>query len=630
MCGINGLVSFNTDFDVCGSLTLMNERIRHRGPDDFGFYQDVLNGSVVGLSMRRLAIIDLENGNQPFISDDGNYVIVFNGEVYNFRKLKEDLKLLGSHFVTKSDTEVVLKLFIRFGVDSFKMLDGMFALTIYDKRANLIYVARDFFGEKPLYFSKQQDTIYWSSELKAILPLIDNNLKIDKDAMLLYFQLKFIPAPYTIYENVKKLCANHFLKICTKTGDIDIKEIQQIVASHNHRGFDDAVRITHDMVQNSVETRSIADVALGSFLSGGVDSSIVTMILSKSSFTPINTFTIAFKDKKFDESNNAKLVAEIVGSRHHEILLGKQELVDVLDDVLFNFDEPFADPAALPCYIVAREAKKHVKVVLTGDGGDELFGGYNRYLIGHLNHKVTNIIPRSMFDFFKTPLNHFFSKKHDLIGFRHNLLRTINSICYDDCYYRKVISLGFQYTDIPNLLNYNFYSSVTINPLTFFFEENPKGFKEFRENDRKLSLDGGLMVKSDRTSMLASVESRSPFLNKELWSFTSQLEEDFLIDSGKNKIILKKAFENYFPKNFFNVPKKGFRVPVGELLRDDLKLELLKYSNKDFLLKQGFFNYDYIFDLIKKHNDRTQDRTSELWCFFCFQKWFVNSQFYTN
>ena len=603
----------------------MNDAILHRGPDEDGVYYDNEQIFTVALGIRRLSIIDLLTGKQPIISEDGNKIIVFNGEIYNFKTLKEELRQQAFTFKTNSDTEVILKLYEKEDVGAFSRLDGMFAFSIYDKSTQKIYIARDFFGEKPLYYTQTQDSIIWSSELKSINIMLKSKPKINKTALNLYFQLTYIPSPYTIYEGIYKLEPNHFMTIDVTNNKFDIQEINQSLQKYEPLSKIQATRQVHDMVIESVRSRSISDVPIGTFLSGGVDSSIVSLCLSLNSSQKINTFSIGFEKKSFDETDKQQKVAKIIGSNHHQFILREQDLSLSLHEILNNFDEPFADSSALPSFVVAQKTRKHVKVALTGDGGDEVFGGYNKYYMGKLNKRLTAIIPEKFHQTLITVLSIILNQKNDDRGLYFKINRLLRSLNYKDDFYYNIISLGFYKNDLKTYLKESYFLESQLNYYKNKLGNRNSTLHDFRNIDRLLSLEGDMLVKVDRTSMLTSLECRTPFLNKELWNFSSQLPENYLIKGWDKKHILKEAFKNYFPNGFLNKSKKGFGLPVGDWLRSFLKKELLSYVELSFLKKQDIFQIEPIIKLVYDHIEARVDNTFSVWTFYCFQKWYVNN-----
>ena len=623
MCGINGIVSleYKNPEAVTQILNKMNFKITHRGPDQDGFF--VLNNHVVsiGMAMRRLSIIDLSTGKQPIYSNDGDKVIVFNGEIYNYKALRNK-HLSDYNFKTNSDTEVILALYEKFGVRAFSMLDGMFAFSIFDKTINKLFIARDFFGEKPLYYSKNKDSFIWASELKSIIKVLPTKPTINNEALNLFLQLTYIPAPYTIYENIHKLEPNHYIEFDCLNFSFEIQEIEQKFKTYSEISKPEATKITHDLIQESVISRSIADVSLGTFLSGGVDSSIVSLCLAKQSSTKIETFSIGFDKKSFDETDKSRAVAKLINSNHHEFIISEKDLTANIDEILLNFDEPFADSSALASYVVSKKTKEYVTVALTGDGGDEVFGGYNKYYMGKLNQKYVNFIPHSLHRNFTAGFGNLLKTTDDKRGYRFKMNRLLKAINYDGNFYYNIISLGFQENELKEILKANVYKE---NPLSYYknkIGDHHRTITDFRNIDKIISLEGDMIVKVDRTSMLTSLECRAPFLNKEIWNFTSQLPEDFLIKGWDKKHILKESFKQYFPKDFLNKSKKGFGVPVGDWLRADLKNELLTYIDESFIEEQNIFYIATVSDLVNNHIHGKVDNTFRVWTFYCFQKWY--------
>ncbi len=625
MCGINGFLAINKAENISEQLEKMNNLIIHRGPDANGEFVAIEDQYSIAMGMRRLSIIDLNTGNQPIYSEDLSKVIVFNGEIYNYQILKDQLINQGCIFKTNSDTEVILKLYEKEGVKSFGKLDGMFAFSIYDKTIGKVYIARDFFGEKPLYYSQTKNGFIWASELKSIIGTLASKPDISKTALSMYFQLTYIPAPYTIYEGIHKLEANHYIEIDCVENSYDVFEIDQPTTQFMVQSKNEAIKITHELVQKSVTSRSISDVPLGTFLSGGVDSSIVSLCLAQQQEQKIDTFSIGFDKKSFDESDKSRLVSKLINSNHHEFIISEKDLTANIDEIILNFDEPFADSSALATYLVSKKTKDYVKVALTGDGGDEVFGGYNKYYMGKLNQKYTSLIPQRLHENYLCLASKLLATKEDSRGLKFKANRLLQSINYEGDFYYNIISLGFNESEIKNILQSNVYIP---NVLDYYKDKTwaeHNSMSHFRAIDKKLSLEGDMLVKVDRTSMLASLECRAPFLNKELWDFTNQLPDSYLINGWDKKHILKEAFKAYFPKDFLNKSKKGFGVPVGDWLRSELRSELLSYIDKVFIIKQNIFQFDVVSKLVEEHLNSKIDNTFRVWTYFCFQKWYKNN-----
>jgi asparagine synthase (glutamine-hydrolysing) len=623
MCGINGILSFKK-ISVSEEINFMNNLIMHRGPDDEGIYTEEKNNYSLALGMRRLSIIDVERGSQPIFSDDEQVIIVFNGEIYNYQKLKKELEHNNITFQTDSDTEVILKLYLEYGSESFSKLDGMFAFSIYDKRINKIFIARDFFGEKPLYYKHDEDNFIWGSELKSVISQTENKPKICSKALELYFSLTYIPAPFSIYEGVLKLEPDKYIEYTIADNSLLIHQISKNNKESKFNGsFKEAKEKTKKLVNQSVLSRSISDVPIGTFLSGGVDSSIVSYCLSKNTEKKIDTFSIGFDKKQFDETEKSRVVAKLINSNHHEYFVSEKSSYDVLDRILNNFDEPFADSSALPTYLVSKKTSNHVKVALTGDGGDEVFGGYNKYHINTVNNFYTNVVPENAHKLIKNSCSFLLKSKDDNRGVKFKLKKTLDSIDYNGEFYWNMISLGFKQDEISEILVSSSHGIFDYYKYNIGLKKS-KSLSDLRNIDRHISLEGDMLVKVDRTSMLSSLECRAPYLNKELWEFTSSLPTDYLINKSSKKYILKESFKDVFPSNFLEKSKKGFGVPVGDWLRSILRDELIYLCDRKFIEEQNLFNYRYVEEMVERHLSRQEDNTFKVWTYFCFQKWYRN------
>lgn len=624
MCGINGYLSKTGGASrITALLEKMNSEILHRGPDQDGFF--VSENGTVGMAMRRLSIIDLGTGKQPIYSESKNSVILFNGEIYNYRLLRAQLLADGVAFQTESDTEVIVNLYEKHGTEAFSMLDGMFAFSIFDKRKNTIYIARDFFGEKPLHYMETPDGFMWASEIKSILDVLPARPEIDKTALNLFLQLTYIPAPYSIYEGIRKLEPNKYIAFDCSNFKFSIHDIPQARQSWPQMSKPEAAKATHDLVKESVASRAIADVPLGTFLSGGVDSSIVSLCLAQQSSRKIETFSIGFDKKSFDETDKSRTVANLIDSNHHEFVISEKDLTRNIDGILLNFDEPFADSSALASYVVANKTRQHVTVALTGDGGDEVFGGYNKYYMGRLNEKYAAIVPQGLHKPLVKAASGLLRTSDDNRGKRFKVNKLLKAINYDGDFYYNIISLGYSQNEAEAILKSGIFEADVLEPYKQKAGKNNRTLTDFRNIDRMLSLEGDMLVKVDRTSMLTSLECRAPFLNKVLWEFTAQLPETYLMNGWDKKHILKEAFKQYFPKGFLDKSKKGFGVPVGDWLRSDLRLELNRYIEPIFLERQGLFNTRAVIDLVEQHLSGKVDNTFRVWTYYCFQKWYANA-----
>ncbi len=629
MCGINGFISKGqlSKETLAAKIGEMNDIIFHRGPDEDGVYTDVQDGFSLALGMRRLSIIDLSTGKQPIFTDDREMLILFNGEIYNYPILRHELAQEGVTFATHSDTEVILKLYERHGEKAFSKLDGMFGFNIYDKKNGKVVIARDFFGEKPLYYTQQGDKFMWGSELKSLRLLMDERPGISDKGLNHFLRSTYIPAPYTIYDNVFKLEANHCLVYDLKTHTFEISAIEEEfnIVDEKH-DFATAREKVKNLVRESVESRSISDVPIGTFLSGGVDSSIVSLCLSQMTEERINTFSIGFKKAAYSETDKSRLVAKQINSKHHEFIIGEEDLKNNIHEILLNFDEPFSDTASLPNYLVSKKTSEHVKVALTGDGGDEIFGGYNKYYVGKLNKRYTSVTPKFVHNFVMKRIYPLLMDKDDKRGRKFQIRKMLNSVNYEGNYYWDIISLANSENQLKSLIR----PELHIEDLYREYKEKlkidkPNSLTAYRFIDKIISLEGGMLTKVDRTSMMNSLECRAPFLNKKIWEYTNGLPESYLMKGWDKKYILKDAFRDQFPENFLDISKQGFGSPVGDWLRSGLKKEMESYIETDFLKEQNIFNLNYLQNMVKDHLSGKRDNTFTVWAIYCFQKWYVNT-----
>jgi asparagine synthase (glutamine-hydrolysing) len=625
MCGINGIITKKPVSDIGTIVEKMNGYIVHRGPDDNGVYT---SRNEVAMGMQRLAIIDLSTGNQPFYNDDRSLAIVFNGEIYNYLNLKLQLEQQGVLFKTSSDTEVLLKLYELHGPDCLAMLNGMFAFSIHDQRRDTVFIARDRFGEKPLYYHHSDDRLIFASELKSIINLFPELKKISTDALNLFFALTYIPAPHTIYQDVWKLQPGHFIEISLKTlkkkitcyWDINLSRYTGPAIS-----YDEAKQRVEQLLTESVTQRMIADVPLGVFLSGGVDSTIIAAIMARHSTEKIKTFSVGFHNKKYDESDRARTIARHIGSDHHEYILDYKDLYNEVNAIVLNYDEPYADSSCLPTYFISKQTAKMVKVALTGDGGDEVFGGYNKYLAIRYRNLYKKYIP----DFLRKALHSEAITSglegrsgKSVLGKAHKLLASIDDDAISS--HMNIIALGFRTSDLQRLINPEWrrdYKAI-LQPQLQALDTPADELKQIRYIDKVVSLEGDMLVKVDRASMLCSLECRAPFLDHRLMELTYQLPDEYLIKGGNKKRILKDTFEHLLPPGFFNAPKSGFEIPVGDWFRGDMKQELDKMLSVEKLGRHGLLNVAYVRSLFTEHTENKADHSWKLWTIYCFQKWY--------
>lgn len=618
MCGINGIIQFNhkrTAGDLRNIVHDMNERIIHRGPDDEGLFAD----EFCSLGMRRLSIIDLAGGNQPIWNPDHTKVIVYNGEIYNFKVLREELIKAGYSFRTNSDTEVILLGYEEYGVEILNKLEGMFAFVIYDLNEKKWILARDRTGEKPLYYHIDPEKAIFASELKSITATGLVKKEIDTTALSQYFQLTYIPAPLTIFTGIRKLPPGHYMVIDADGGS-EIKQYWHLNSEIDPSiGYEEYKKKLREALISSVERRMISDVPIGAFLSGGFDSSIVVGIMSLLSPGKVNTFTVSFDDKIYDESKLAELVAKKNNTNHTVLKISEEEILGNIPDLLGNIDEPFADSSLIAVNAISKKAREYVKVVLTGDGGDELFAGYNKYLLPYYGNRYKKIPKFLRKGVIEKSLNLLPSKSYRVMGIR----KVINACGLDEVeQIRYMMSLGFKPDELKELIPGIDTETMDFISEQYAFLSSTDAQTRTQYVDVKTVLEGDMLPKVDRASMFASLETRVPMLDSNVIELAFNTPTEYKIKGKNRKIILKDAFRDLLPDELFRAPKHGFGVPVSDWLENSLKDQLLKYSDEEFLRSQGLFSADYIGKVIEQHMTHQIDRFSTLWSFYVFQNWY--------
>ena len=624
MCGIIGMYSFGNE-NIPQLVKIMNDTLLRRGPDADGFYTN----KNIGLGHRRLSIIDLQTGDQPMFSKDKKVVVVFNGEIYNFKELKEELISQGVDFITTSDTEVLIEAYILWGIDKvLEKIEGMFAFALYDLKNEKLLLARDRFGEKPLYFINQENIFAFASELKALIPIMEGNKEIDLVGLNLFLSLSYIPAPYTIYKNIEKVMPGTYLEI-NKQGQKTTTRYYNLQAKLKNlpqiNDFKKASGILKANLIDSIKHRMISDVPIGALLSGGIDSSIVTSIMSEISNKPIHTFSIGFVEKSYDESLRAQLVANYIKSDHKIQMLDYKDIVHEIDDILEYFDEPFGDSSALPTQYVAQLARKNVKVVLTGDSADELFGGYEKYL-AYLYAERFKSLPQIVQNFFKSfikvvPHN---AKTNSILRKVKKVINSTDLSGFD--LHLHLMELGFNEHERINLLEESHYKdikSVINNYYNQYSQGNQleKGFY----TDLNIVLEGDMLVKVDRMCMKNSLEARVPFLDSKIVELAFQIPTNFKIKGKIKKYILKETFKDILPHETIKFRKKGFGVPIDFWFRNELKEDILRLLDEDFIKKQSIFNYNEVKKILDDHLKGKENNKGKLWNLFVFQKWYLKN-----
>lgn len=629
MCGIAGILSFTPDKPVAeDELRLMARQLVHRGPDDDGYYLDPLRRC--GLAFRRLSIIDLAGGRQPLQNKDGDIQLVFNGEIYNFRELRRELEQRGHRFRTQTDGEVIVHLYEDCGTDCFARLDGMFAIALWDRRAAELCLARDRLGKKPLVFGRDGDRLYFASELKALLALPRIPREIDPAALYEYLIFQYVPAPRSIYRGFRKLLPGHWLKIAARSPATDESQVPywQVPkpADRANRPFTlsyrDARHRLGELLEKAVEKRLVADVPLGAFLSGGIDSSIVVGLMRKLGVSPLRTFSIGFPDARYDETRYAREVARRFGAEHHEHIVTPQAR-EILETLAWHYDEPFADSSAIPTYYVSHYTRQSVTVALTGDGGDECFAGYDRYRAARLAARFDRL-PRRLVK---------------MVGAAGRLVPHGRAKSFSNRIYRFVSALGknaarrylswvniFPPDDLASILQPKFAERVDPEEPNKRFERLfETGGGEASENanyvDIMTYLPYDLLTKVDIASMACSLECRCPFLDHELLTFATTMPYEWRLGPGGGKRILKDWAADLLPTNILERPKMGFGIPMGEWFRgvlSDLLRERLLDQNS---LSNRIFKHDRLQGLIESHVNGTANFEHPLWALLMLELW---------
>ena len=621
MCGIVGIVR-NDESDVDRAvLGRMCDAIRHRGPDDDGFYVN----NHVGLGMRRLAIIDLKSGQQPIHNRDRTAWIVFNGEIYNYLQLREQLEKLGDVFYTNSDTEAIIHAYDRYGADCPKYLRGMFAFAIWDERTQELFLARDRVGKKPLLYAQTNGQFVFGSEFSALLQHPGVSKDVDHEALHHYLSFMCVPAPLTAYRSIRKLEPGHSLR--WRKGEIQIQKYWQPDFSKKlqideHEAGERALELLRD----SVKVRLMSEVPLGAFLSGGIDSSAVVALMSQESSSPVKTFSIGFEEQDFSELHHARRVAEHVGADHHEFIV-RPDALEVLPILVEHYGEPYADSSAIPTYYVARETRKHVTVALNGDGGDETFAGYERYAAMQLAeryHRVPALLRDSFVKQVVGLLPYSESKRSRVRDARRFLeaasLPKVNRYLrwvsvFDADAKAKLYS--------PEFLNEteNIRAADLLAP--WFAHANGAGIVDASLlTDIMTYLPNDLLVKVDIATMAVSLEARSPFLDHHLIEFAASLPEKLKLRGLTTKYLLKQVLKKLLPAENLERRKMGFGMPIGHWFRGTLQPMLRETVLSEKALGRGLFQREAVKQMVELHTRSERDYSHQLWTLMMLELWF--------
>lgn len=628
MCGIAGQLTFKNSPDR-GLVEKMTRSLTHRGPDGEGFYFS----KKIGLGMRRLRVIDLLTGDQPIHNSSRDVWVILNGEIYNYQELRSSLRDKGYQFYTESDTEVIVHLYDEYGDKFVEHLEGMFAFALWDEKKEKLIVARDRVGEKPLYYYFDGEQFLFASELKGLLECRDIKKEIDFEALHYYFVYGRVPSPISIIKGVRKLEPASMLIV--KSGKLNVEKYWSLSfkekLSHSPEDIKSELLKTFE---RSVKSMMVSHVPLGALLSGGVDSSAVVSMMAKNSNRPIETFSVGFKEKDFSELSYAKIISKQFGTNHHEFIV-EPKILEVLPRLVWHLDEPFGDFSVIPMFYVSETARSHITVALTGDGADELFAGYEWFKAIKIARKYNNL-PQ----FFRESMA-FLSKvmpdsdnREKITRYLHKIKRlaeTQKNQSKDPLEILQSITSGFQEDDLRKKL----YDSALAEKVSKF---DAKAFRQniINEYDGKDSMEALLygqfrsllpdmfFTKVDRASMAVSLETRAPFVSKEMVEFSAKIPFSYKLKGFETKYILKKSLENILPKEILYRHKKGFTLPLGRWIRED---EKLSRNIRETLLdgglnRLGFFNISYIENLIENHLSGKEDNTNKIWLIYMFVLWY--------
>jgi len=620
MCGITGFIDFwdrntNRSFERGQLLKTMSDVIRHRGPDDEGF----LLKPGVALGMRRLSIIDLAGGHQPICGEDGSVTIVFNGEIYNFQELRYELESHGHAFKTNSDTEAIVHAYEEYGPASADHLRGMFVFAIWDDKSNELYLARDRVGKKPLYYSVTTGgTLVFGSEMKSILEHPEVTREINVEALDAYFTLGYVPDPLTIFRNIQKLPPGHYLTFAN--GRLRIQQYWDFTfepaESRKPEDYADELRA---LLNESVRLRLISDVPLGAFLSGGIDSSTVVALMAQHMNQPVKTFSIGFHEDSYNELKYARLTANKLGTDHHEFFV-TPEICDIIDDLVWHFDEPFADPSAIPTFMVSKLARDHVTVVLSGDGGDELFAGYTHYVVQE-SRRAFSTLPKTLREGMMRPLS--YRLPHGAWGrnYLHNISldpidRYLDSLSYFTGLTRKALYTS----DFQNTLGATDKVARSFREYASRVQTN-ETLDQLLYIDGKTYLPGDILTKVDRMSMATSLEVRVPLLDHKLIDFVTKVPASLKLAGTETKQLLKRVARDLIPAEIVNRPKQGFGMPLEEWINRQLRDQIRETLREPRTRQRGYVKYEYVDLILNEHEKGRRDHSQPLWALLILELW---------
>jgi asparagine synthase (glutamine-hydrolysing) len=632
MCGIAGWVKLDKNNPSQNSeavLHSMCQTIVHRGPDSEGLWTD----ETVALGMRRLSIIDLKTGDQPVFSEDRSIIVMMNGELYNYREVRTELEKDGFKFVTKTDTEILPHLYQKYGDALLDHINGMFAFALWDTRKKKLLIARDRFGEKPLYYGVFDGKLIWASEPKAILAHPSVKPELDLNALRHYVSFDYVPAPMSIYKGIHKLPAAHLLTV--ENGEVKTRRYWDLSwqkpdreGGLNGNGIAQKASELRELLSDAVRMRLVADVPLGILLSGGIDSSTVAALATQHATEKVKTFSIGFEEDSFDESKYARQVAKHLDTEHYEEKLSAEKAGDLISEIGTWLDEPLSDGSLIPTYLLARFVRKHVTVALGGDGGDELFAGYPMYYA----HKVAatyNAIPEFVRSGLIEPvLNNLPVSTNDM-SFDYKAKRFVRGAKTDSVERHHSWFGSFAAAQHESLLTRDVLEQTDADIYRGVRElvnasDAKNVIEQMQYADINFYMAEDILTKVDRAAMAVSLETRAPFLDPRVGQFAASISVEYKLKGSKGKYILKAAMKDLLPNNILHRPKKGFGIPIAEWLKGRLKPLVHDLLAPQKLKEQGLFNADYVQKLITEHETGAASHHKELWTLLVFQLWCEN------
>jgi asparagine synthase (glutamine-hydrolysing) len=615
MCGIAGILNLDsTSQSNTEVLDRMLLSIYHRGPDEHG----VLCDREIAMGMRRLSIIDLADGTQPIFNESGRYAVILNGEIYNYIELRKDLIQRGHTLKTHSDTEVIVHLYEEFGDRCVEHLRGMFAFAVWDNVERELFIARDRMGEKPLYYCRHQNSFLFASEIKALLQHPSLTPSVNHSGLAAYLSLKYVPAPMTMFAGMESLPPAHWMKI--RHGQVAIKRYWDVSyeKQSDNKSDDQCAEELDSLLRESIAMRLRSDVPFGAFLSGGIDSSVIVAIMSQLMSEPVKTFSVGFDGSgQSDELPFAKMVADRFDCEHHTLMVTPQHFIDYAEKVLWHLDQPIADQATVATYMVAKLAREHVKMVLTGEGGDELFAGYARY-VGNQWSPLFRWMPK----FAGKAIRNIAARTP---GMRRGRI-ALCALTQADEATRYANWFPMFHDDLRQELLSSSMRGMS-GPTSVFFAEQLNRCDAKESLDRMLHVDCNLwlpdylLLRGDKLTMANALEARIPFLDHQLVEYAAGLPTRMKLRGGTRKYLLKKVAARYLPEEIIHRRKQGFPIPVAKWLREDAKGMMLDLLSENTVRRRGLFNTKKVADMVSKHLSGSHDFETELWGLMSFEMW---------